>query len=253
MGRCSEDISHAYSKKYLILTRRQPEKPWEEQTSTLVLTTPSSHFIDIRVYRDITQPNDPCLFLPSGTTTARLEWAFAGTSSSQMVEDQSGNPVRVCRWEHWVDSRVALGAEPQDDSGHMYELEDGTTLEKGVMKDTSTGQQTPYEELWKDMPIEATAADGSKVSILARMEGAQNSRGIIIRVGRWVQGILVKDGEVSVERWKWHEESGKFGCAVRIGRHNVPCFIAFDDESKFEIGKSLELDGMVWKVLEKYQ
>ena len=217
-----------------------------------MLTTSTLRFVDIRICHNRSKPDDPGLH-HEADSAEQLEWAFAGTSSSQTVVDQSLGPVRECRWEHWIDSRVVLGAEPQDDSGHMYELENGMTLEKGVMKDTASGQIGPYEELWKDMPIESVSANGSKVSILAKMGGAHDIRGMIARVGRWVQGILSRDGEIRVERWKWREESGRFERVFGIGRPSLPCFIVFDNEGTLEAGKTFEIDMLTWEVLEKYQ
>ena len=217
-----------------------------------MLTTSTSRFVDLRVYHNTSQPDDQDLPHDCGPID-QLDWAFAGTSSSQVIADHQGSHG-FCKWEHWVDSRVVLGAEPQDDSARMYELENGMSLEKGFMRNDD-GQTLPYEELWTDLPVESTEAESSKkVCVLAKMEEpARKARSMIVRVGRWVQGIIAKEGEVSVERWKWREESGSFERILKIGRQFLPCFIAFDENGDTQIGKTLEFDRMIWEILERHE
>ncbi|KAI9659808.1 MAG: hypothetical protein M1821_001159 [Bathelium mastoideum] len=228
-------------------------QPLIEDTSTLVLTTSTSRFVDIRVHHHTPLPDDRGLPHDAGAL-GLLNWAFAGTASSHKVTD-SGPPYDVCRWTHWVDSRVVLGGEPHDDFANMYNMQNGLALEIGSMRHPS-GEMFPYEELWTDLAIESTnlVEPRRKVCILATMEdSAREAQSMIVRVGRWVQGIVAKGGEISVERWKWREESGKFERVVKIGRLFLPCFIGFDEGSTTQVGKTLEFDKLVWKVDEKLE
>ncbi|KAI9699891.1 MAG: hypothetical protein M1820_006953 [Bogoriella megaspora] len=229
-------------------------QPFVEPTSTLVLTSSSSRFVDIRVFHNVSTPDDPNLPRTCGLL-AHLDWAFAGTSSSETILDKDGE-VTLARWEHWIDSRVVLGAKPQDDSGQMYTLKDGRTLEKGYMNLTINGKEYsyPYEELWEDLTPDATdPKDSHKVAIVATMEDeSREARGMIVRVGQWVQGIITKSGEISVERWRWNDQDKNFMRILKIGRQFLPCLIAFEEKGPSAVGKKVEFDGMNWEVEERY-
>jgi len=94
-----------------------------EATSTLVLTSPRGHFVDIRplkksgssltlplpaVTRDIVEPSFGTIDL-SG-----LQWAFAGKATTTDRPDGSQH----CAWTHLVDSQT-LAVEDEVDEGIM--------------------------------------------------------------------------------------------------------------------------------------
>ncbi|KAL1799829.1 hypothetical protein ACET3X_000171 [Alternaria dauci] len=88
-----------------------------EPTSTVVLTSPNRTFVDIRIYKSFksTEPN------PNQGHAQKLDWAFAGTSSSvpitlppsgphhgksqKRLEAETWENVTHSTWTHWVDSR----------------------------------------------------------------------------------------------------------------------------------------------------
>ena len=55
-----------------------------EPTSTLVLTSPMSNFVDIRLFKPF--EDDHVNELPNQGERKRLEWAFAGTSESHPID-----------------------------------------------------------------------------------------------------------------------------------------------------------------------
>ena len=219
-----------------------------------MLTTSTSRFVDIRIYHHPCTPDDPGL--PHHAKSLQLlQWAFAGTSSVFHNVDPSDPIPEKCTWEHWIDSRVVLGAEPQEDTASMLNVQDGMSLEKGSMRNAA-GKVLPYEELWIDLPVESTnlADPKQKISILTTMDQPdRNARGIIARVGRWIQGIVTKDNEVSVERWKWREETENFERISKIGRLLMPCLIVFDEDGNTKVGQTWEVGGLAWKVVEKHE
>ena len=173
--------------------------------STLVLTTSDKHYVDIRVYL----PQKPEDGLPNDDNVPaldRLEWAFAGQSRGTPAEWEGPRLVAPAHstWTHWVDSKKPDGYE---DDGFMYDQHDGLTWEKGVMEYPTTGKLTPYEEVWEDFAPAKDAA-GNMISVtLIYTESGNSSKGMTIRVGDWIQGIL-RDavGSITVERW--HYEVG---------------------------------------------
>jgi hypothetical protein len=151
---------------------------------------------------------------PTGSTSLdKLEWAFAGVSSSEQRTDENGNQISHSIWRHWVDSRIR-DAESVVDEGDMVTLPDGTTLETGRMVNPATGVETDYEEVWEAaeaLPgMDMAAPDPSPgvfCAVVQLDDAASGRRGMAIRLGQFCQGIVVGD-EVTVERWEWTEEGG---------------------------------------------
>ncbi|THH13669.1 hypothetical protein EW146_g6578 [Bondarzewia mesenterica] len=221
-----------------------------ELTSTLVLTSQTSHFVDIRVLKP-PQDHDPKV-IDEGS---RLEWAFAGTSHSEPGKGDGAAPIHS-RWEHWVDSNSDT---PATDEGDIWTLPNGDTLEKGRMVNPETGELTDYEEVWADAEVERTGQDSKRVCVVLNVEDNEMAmKGMVIRVGGWCQGILKVGKEVSVERWKWVGKSSASGTeqagggwerVAKVGIHTPPCTSTFAPD-KLEEGNVVDAR---WKVSEKYE
>lgn len=168
--------------------------------STLVLTTGPRRFVDLRVYL----PEKPEDGLPNADGVPaldRLEWGFAGQSKGTPAEWDGPRLVTPAHgtWIHWVDSQKPDGYE---DDGFMYDQHDGLTWEKGIMEHPKTRKLTPYEEVWEDFAPAKDAAGNMIALTLVYTETGNRSKGMVIRVGDWIQGIL-RDaaGNITVERW----------------------------------------------------
>lgn len=105
--------------------------PATEPTTTLVLTSPAGHFVDIRVLLPETTKVAGPLPLPlvrpellgvdavthetharaATTGVETLDWAFAGLASTSAADDEG---KQKCKWEHWVDNRTARAWEVMD-------------------------------------------------------------------------------------------------------------------------------------------
>lgn len=223
-----------------------PPTPFEP-THTLVLTSSSKSFVDIRILRPLT-PHEP--ELPNnGGPRARLDWAFAGTASSVPVSldpaagAQRGyaGPVMRATWTHWLDSRHPVGTPPERvplDTGLMFPLSAEQTLEHGSAPNPLTGAMQSYEELWTDLPILPCFPATSKVCVVLRLDCPEHAvRGLVIRLGSYCQGIAMKDGYATVERWEFKDEDdngtvvgGEWERTVRIGDQFVPCAAAMKPE-----------------------
>ncbi|MCJ1352005.1 MAG: hypothetical protein MMC33_001989 [Icmadophila ericetorum] len=260
--------------------RRIPS-PAEEPTSTLVLTSSKGHFVDIRVLKSAFSPTATETAIHPTCSPKVLDWAFCGTStttelglptaSSPPADQSSGEECRHTVWTHWLDT---ASEEPESDEGDMYTLPDGDVLEKGFNPKDDGGREE-YEELWGDEDARATGTeqeqdqegDGKRVCVVLRMEGVEEDKvsgtvgrkGMIVRVGGWVQGILKEDGGFTVERWKWVEEKGEWENVVKLGMGEMPCGVTFNMHFTGE-GAYKDLDAQLsdsasskWTVLEAFQ
>lgn len=248
-----------------------------EPTSTLVLTSTSKVFIDIRIFKRI-QPSDP--ELPNdGGHRERLEWAFAGKSTSYAIPDphatpqhagggqgqeqgrQWVGPVQHAIWSHWVDSRYPVGAIAPKDEGTMYPVSATQTLEHGSSINPYTGAMMSYEEMWLDVPVQTCFPSTSKFSIVLVLDAPEAKvRGVVIRLGQYCQGIIVRDAVSTIERWGFEEKKGKNGKVVggdwkrvaRIGDDFLPCATTFQPEI-LTVGGRVRYGNHEWFVDEKVE
>ncbi|KZF22896.1 hypothetical protein L228DRAFT_268271 [Xylona heveae TC161] len=248
-------------------------EPASEPTSTLVLTSPGSHFVDIRVLKlsYFKQPK----FANDSSSTARIDWAFAGQSHSEKATTEGA--ASHGRWEHWVDSR---SDDPQVDEGDMFPQPSGLVLEKGRGPHPTTGEITDYEETWRDLKIQSTDDEDKKCAIVLRTAGNnKDSIGMVVRVGSWCQGIIKSGGNLHVERWRWRSrdtyapvsvgaiigseddsggwsvqtfptESGTWERVVGMGRGTLPCPLTFKPEG-LEQGQTTDVGDITWEVIER--
>ncbi|KAG9119368.1 Sir2 histone deacetylase Hst2 [Ceratobasidium sp. 392] len=170
--------------------------PVPDEESVLVLTAPSGHYVDIRIKlppsatnpadpvtatstttapASLTPTNDPSIIPPSST----LSWAFAGLASR--TPDGKGG-----RWSRLVDSRTPkIDPSGEVDEGQEETLPNGDTEETGLMD----GKK--YVEVWRSLDV------GSKPDVwVATREG-----GVVVRVGRWAQGV-VREGEGDISAFR---------------------------------------------------
>lgn len=233
--------------KPIVDSNQIPDEP-EEPTLTIVLTSPRSNYVDVRMMKDqstgrgLGEPGVP-------NTSTKLQWAFAGRSESYV--DSDGR--RFSTWHHWVDSKTD---DPALDRGEMITQENGDALEKGTTVEPETGEEYSYEELWTDLPLN-TLGTGEKArvcTVLRTTEAETQRRGIVIRIGGWCQGILKKRDEVSVERWQLGERGASSGNdgwnrIVKIGIDELPCGKILNTENPRE-GQQINYAGISWAVVE---
>ncbi|KAL6711184.1 hypothetical protein ACN47E_005715 [Coniothyrium glycines] len=202
-----------------------------EPTSTLVLTTPLKTFLDIRLYKLPSPSFAPSL--PNTGDSSRLEWGFAGTSSSAPIAKAGWEGVTHSTWVHWVDSRFPVGSpEMPADEGDMYPISPELSLEHGHAYHPSLAAVKSHEEMWRDVAVESTNQGGLKVCAVLRVESEKEGvRGVVVRVGQFVQGLLMHGERVTVERWECDGEEGMEGRGwkrtARIGDGFLPCAVLF--------------------------
>lgn len=241
-----------------------PGEP-SEPTSTIVLTSPKNHFVDIRIFKQTHNHEGDEEILP----VSSLDWAFAGQSRSFTLPLRPGQSQAQSHtvWAHWIDSRTN---QPDVDEGDMTELSDGTVLEQGSTRDKSSGLESRYEELWMDLPIESVSAgqDRECIVLLAKQDHGRY-QGMVIKLGSWCQAILKTDTGLTIERWQalplQHDGSlqgpssecpalvrpRQWSRCFKIGRHDLPCSLICQEMRPSQLSDFWNVAGVHWEVVEK--
>ncbi|KAF2139313.1 uncharacterized protein K452DRAFT_254599 [Aplosporella prunicola CBS 121167] len=247
-----------------------------EPTNTLVLTTPSQAFVDIRIFNPNVVPTkgayEPEPYLPNtGGPMSRLQWAFSGIAQTGKTNNATGGTYK--KWMHIIDSTCHWGEKPPIDEGYMFPTEDpDVTLEKGKMKHPDTGVHTEYEELWKSITPLPAGKDSGKLGlrhcIVATLDAPEKkARGIVIRVGHLCQGLMMVDDRIDVERWVYdsraeHEVNPPtvpedvhpiegWTRIAKLGSGFLPCSWTFDAQQLLE-ADTLAHGEMIWQIKETY-
>ncbi|KAF2771477.1 hypothetical protein EJ03DRAFT_349490 [Teratosphaeria nubilosa] len=276
-----------------------PPEPEREPTNTLVLTSDTGKFVDIRVFKRDTPGGAGEVVLPLSC----LDWAFAGTATTKLDPDAGGKRA-TGTWNHCIDSRTD---SPEDvkDTGEILSMPDGTSLERGKMVNPNrpAAGEVPYEELWKDVLAHPVAelplarledVNGNSVTeappvpariciVIELKDEHDRARGMVVRVGQFVQGILkltsLSDREpgasTTVEGWAWSDRStsategegagravstkasvtgaskGGWQRQLRIGDYWLPCGFAMGvEEGKVRLGQKIVYVEFEWEVVE---
>jgi hypothetical protein len=218
-----------------------------EPTSTLVLTSPRSTFVDLRFFK-------PLESSPSNNQSDTLEWGFAGHSESRPKSEPG---VSHSTWTHFVDSRFPVGAETPVDEGDMYTISEKLTLEYGHAFHPHYKAVKSHEEMWEDEDILTTStssdtAEAEKVCTVLRLQDdAKGVRGIVIRLGQYIQGIVVAGDEVSAERFEYSKEND-WQRTKRVGKHLLPCAI-LKRQLVLAVGGTVRYKEFEWTVEEVWK
>ena len=214
--------------------------------STLVLTTASKYFVDVRIF--LPSPNEATLPTPTILPLSRLEWGFAGTATSTPA---AGPKPAHTVWSHWVDSKTK---DEVKDEGDMYPQSNGEVLEYGAMVNPAKDIVEKYEECWVDLDPVVVGDEGIYKSWTLRStegEGSSEVRGMVIRIGQYIQGVVRRGDTISIGRWIWRKENG-WEKVAGIGSLELP-------ESSLQRANELKLgtivegnDGLTWECIESF-
>jgi hypothetical protein len=173
-----------------------------------------------------------------------VDWAFAGTSfSTAATADKPEHTI----WTHWVDSNTPAAEEVKDE-GDMIPLVTGEVVERGQMVNPKTGKMETYEENWQDIrPL------GEKLGWVVKTVG-QGASGMVVRIGSFAQGVLRRDSEVGITRWRFVEGEERWDTVIRIGPCDVPMEIFGEKCSAMVEGDTFSGgDGLEWICVEKFE
>jgi len=131
----------------------------------------------------------------------------------------------------------------------MIPQDNGEVLEFGTMVNPGTGKEERYEECWVDLEAEVVAGEEAKRSWVLRCEDPETgTRGMVVRVGTWMQGVVRRGQGIGVGRWRW---KGKWERAVGIGEVDVPA-LCFGVQGVMEGQSIVGGDGLVWECVEAF-
>lgn len=199
---------------------------------TLVMTSPRKHYVDTRIL----------LAADEHGSITTIDWAFAGTSSTSPA---TGDKPEHTVWTHWVDSTTP-NAEAVKDEGDMITLANGQVVERGEMVNPKTGRMEKYEESWADIrPL------GEKVGWVVKAQG-QGARGMMIRIGGFVQGVLRRGSDVGIKRWRYAVGDDGWDEIVGIGVCDIPAELLETFSNMEEGGKFMGSNGLEWVCAEKF-
>lgn len=122
-------------------------------------------------------------------------------------------------------------------------------LEKGSMPNPATGIDTEYEEVWDDMPVD-NPEKSATCSTFVTEDAGKETKGCIMKLGSWCQGVLRVGKNISAERWKFIDEDKSWVLLARVGENSIGCELAFGDDKSLEVGKTIEANGHAWSVKE---
>lgn len=135
----------------------------------------------------------------------------------------------------------------------MHPQDNGEVLEYGAMVNPEKGVIERYEECWIDLEPKAVGSEEGFKCWTLKMEGKGKDgevvRGMLVRIGEYIQGVVRRGDEVAVGRWMWREGKG-WERIVGIGKLEVP-------EEVLEVGykvrqeeKFVSGDGLEWVCVE---
>jgi hypothetical protein len=147
----------------------------------------------------------------------------------------------------------------------MFTLPEDRALEHGHAPD-AFGVQRSHEEMWRDDAICATNAAGTKVcAVLRCVDEEAGVRGVVVRVGQWVQGLLWGPEGLTCERWEFEfededgkgiagekEETEAWKRTARIGEGFLPCAVLMRT-SVLALGGTVQYGSVQWRVEELWE
>ena len=140
----------------------------------------------------------------------------------------------------------------------------------------NSGALTDYEELWRDLPLQKLPHEQGILSLVLKAENkVLGTRGLIVRIGSWCQGVIRSGNDIGVERWRFGGvpivgggEAGLVEGAVgggiedaagrnkweriaKIGEMSLPCQVCWEKGWQLEVGEEVVCGGLKWGVVEK--
>jgi hypothetical protein len=219
---------------------------------------------------------------PGGSSHHNRSSSSGGTKSTT---------VRQSTWIHWVDSRFTRSRRthsevqtcgnqspssptPDDwvDTGMIYPTDkENESLERGRMPHPDTGIMQDYEELWRDLTPQRVPGECLVSFVMKAENPILGTKGLIIRVGTWCEGIICSGNDIGVERWRFgpagigleglslslnenppEEENSRWHRIVKIGEMSLPCHVCWEKWYDLNPGDDITSGGLKWEVKEKF-
>ncbi|CCK70985.1 Hri1p KNAG_0F03230 [Huiozyma naganishii CBS 8797] len=225
-----------------------------ERTLTLSSVSNDGHYISVRP------------LVKKNTEAERefpFEWVFAGTKDHIEVTNETDGVTQKQVFDFWLDTNVYLGIS-NTHRGKVHTK--WTTWESGLLLEQGTvfpfgkdGEGVDFKELWQ--PIDANR---DELVIQDKLESQGRSVtfkvdnneyfGLVVVVGKWVQGFLAKKNggskrDLNFVRLVESAFAGKYTTLERYGvdADKFPC--EFDTVKK---GDHVTANGVQWEVIEAH-
>lgn len=220
----------------------------EEETSTMVITSPENRFVDIRIYKS----KFPCKKGSQENFSDIFEWCMTGTE-----ESIKGSSKVVFHHEidsHEIAESIRTSTPIKDcrggpDVGDFSVIEGSTDRkETGTMKNPKTNELQDYIEIWRSLDPVKNSPDNEAIQtadtdftpwFVLKATGSK-SNGLLIRVGNWIQGILYHEADkispLSVVRAFYIAKENRWNYLIDFGKDEFP--IDFRGQINLTIVKS---------------
>lgn len=259
-------VGHAFPERPLVEVRRGFSLGYdgpEENTSTLVLTARSGHFVDLRFSTCPVTDTQSHVKKQMGKIHG---YATAGMSKVTIPRiPKSLCPPYSCavhvRWEHTIDSSGGF----ETDGADLIWLANGACMEVGYMVIHGTMQM--FKEYWEVPRGRATRSPcivaelAKETSTGTKTKNPEDddfiaAQGLAIRIGDFCQGIFQCGDEFWFERWehdatkrRWAKDERSNTAGLKCTESCVlPC--QWMIENHLACGEVGTFDGRRWNIIE---
>lgn len=210
--------------------------PRSEDSSVIVLTSPSRYYVDIR-------------FALEDKPTAGPFWAFGGQVAYTSLPGLQHEPQVGIRgeWNHPIDS---MGNTEGVDRADLFTLDNGDQIEVGLLENPQTGKEDRFMEYWTTPRMNKDRReDTDRPCTVAILQEGSRTIGMAIRVGDYAQGIRQTSSSecgVLVTRWLRDTERWQQDPMSNDKDNSIPMQWLFDDRQLNDIKPGAER----WTIVE---
>lgn len=206
--------------------------PRKEDSSVLVLTSPTRYYVDIR-------------YALVGNPTGGPFWAFGGQvtyTALPALDEGPGVGIRG-EWNHPIDS---MGNTDGVDRADLFTLDNGDQIEVGLLENPETGKEDRFMEYWtKPASLDISPEVADTPYTVAVLHHDQKLAGLAIRVGDFAQGIrqvVRPESGVLTARWTYTSESGRWQeAAIGDGKEDdIPMLWLLGERELNDVHSGLE-------------
>ena len=138
------------------------------------------------------------------------------------------------------------------------------------MENPETEKMQPYEEMWDDVPIERVHGVEKRVCVVMETALPEETdvvvngekvpaRGVVVRLGQYVQGIIKVGEKLKVERWQWGGGGRGWVRILALGDEELQLACARVMQSWADMDRHMKEGEVVmcrrtlkWRVVEKH-
>lgn len=231
----------------------------EELTSTMVLSTPTGLFTDVRVFKD----KYPYVKKESVEPIAEV-FQFATIGWEEEIKDTNKLRFHTTVNLQEIIKSIKTGKSLEEcraapDIGAFWPIEGSEDRkETGAMENPATGKVTDYVEIWRSLNPEESSPNHEvreghwelkerEVRVRVFDTATEGFIGRIVRLGNWVQAVLFEESAqdpLSVMRSFYDEKSGEWTTLIEYGKREFPS--VYKDWDADEV----VANGIQWKRVE---